>query len=235
MRRYLVTSAAGIVLLGASCRHAPPTVASDAAVVCPADTPYIVLDGLDTISISQSIVTDSTFTSHDRAVTQGALLRFAGRRGPSGAVENLTVRIWHDVVDSLNAPTQQADVEFGAAEVISRVASPTRGVQLQRDAVRHGTMPYMAQVPLFLELVQRRALHEAVDSVQVPTLWLFTGGETDDFQVLRRTGDSVVVRFSGLEYRLLRTRDGAIAGGVGRSLTDSAASEVQIVRPGCSR
>src|SRR5690606_6698262 len=104
---------------------------------CPSVTPYIVLDGLDTISISQSTITDSAFVSHDRAVAQGALLRFEGRRGSSGAVESLTVRIWHDVADSLDVPTQQADVKFGPAEVTSRVASATR-VQSQRDAVQPG-------------------------------------------------------------------------------------------------
>lgn len=235
MQRHPVLAVAALLLLAPSCRHARPPVASGAASACPPTTPYVLLDGVDTIGVSETMVTDSTFTSRDRAVAQRALLRFVGRRDPSGAVTRLTVRIWHDVADSLDAPTQQADVEFGAAEAVSRVASPARGVQLQRDAVRPGMLPYMANIPLFLELVQRRGSGAIEDSVPVPVLWLFTGGETDEFQVVRPTADSVVVRFPGIEYRLRRTSDGAIAGGIARSRTDGAASDVRIVRPGCTR
>jgi hypothetical protein len=226
-----------LLLLWASCRYEPPQPpARSVAPTCPSTTPYIVLSGPDTIAVSWVSVTDSTVESQDRAVSQGALLRFRGRRSLSGALEQMQVRIWHSIADSAGAPTQQALLDFRPTEVVAVVSAPGRGsteVQVQHDPVRPGTMPYMANSPLFLELLQRHASHALTDSVRVPVLWLFTGGATDDVVLLRPAADSVIVRLPAFEYRLGRTQDGTIAGATGRSLEDSTADQMQIVRPGC--
>ena len=234
--RYKIVGLAALSLTAITgCRRPSPQALSTRGPVtaCAATTPYVVLNGADTVGVSWNTVTDFTFDATVHAVSQGALLRFSGRRSPAGDVERMNVRIWHNIADSAAVPTQQATVEFRPGEVVSVVSAPARGSQTQRDPVPPGSLPYMANVPLLLELIQRRVPRGAAAPVQVPVLWLFTGGEMDRVQVSQPAPDSVVLRFELTEYRLRRSADGAIAGGTGRALQDSTADRTRIVRPGC--
>lgn len=231
---YRRTTLATALLAAVACRPQPaPWLASDAASGCDSRAPYVVLNGPDTVGVSWTTITDSTFESSVHAVSPRALLRFSGRRSPSGAVERLEIRTWHDIADTAGAPTQLASVAFGQGDAVAVVSAPGRGSQVQRDSVPPGSMPYMANVPLFLELMQRRMVPSPGDTVEIPVLWLFTGGEIDRVRMSRPTADSTVLRFELEEFRLRRSRDGAIAGALARPLADSTANQTRIVRPGC--
>jgi hypothetical protein len=194
---------------------------------------YAVLAGTDTVALSWNSISDSTFSADVTARSQGAILKIRGRLAPSGLVERVGISVWHAIADSGRPPTQTAEVVFRGRDVMATVAAPTRGVQIQHDTVPPGAMPYMGNMPVFLELVRRRAAHLSAESAAVPVLWLFSGGELDTVRVTRIAADSMVLRLSVQEYRLARPRAGYLSGGSIRSIGGTDPVAYSLVPVGC--
>jgi len=194
---------------------------------------YAVLDGTDTAMVTWHSVSDSAFSADVNARSQGALLKIGGRLAASGLVERLDISIWHAVADSGSPPTQWAQVVFSDRAALATVAARGRGAQVQHDTIPPGAMPYMNNVPIFLELVRRRAARLSADSAKVPVLWLFSGGELDTVAVTRAAADSVVLRLSVQESRLARPRAGYLGGGRIRPIGGTDSIPSQLVPLGC--
>lgn len=217
MRAILRVGLAVTTSVVAACSPGGHPPAVEALPSC-TEVSYAQLAGTDTIGVMTQSVDDTAFAADVYAQSQGALLKVRGRLAPSGLVEQVHVAVWHVAADSTRPPTQVADVEFRDREAVSVVAAPTRGVQVQQDSIPIGAMPYMANIPVFLELVRRRADRLGPGTAEVPVLWLFTGGELDTVRLLAPSPDTMVMRLSAAEYRLAGTHNGHLAGGVVRSL-----------------
>jgi hypothetical protein len=200
---------------------------------CAAVADFVELEGRDTITLSRVALTDSTFESTTHSVSQNALVRYTGRLSASGEPRSLHFEVWPRVADSAGPPAQIADVAIQGADVTARVASPTRGIQMQHDRLPSGGVLYMTGVPLFLEFVQRH-VHLAVGATTaVPLLWLFTGGAVDTVQVVRPAADSLTVKFADIEYDIALAADHSILGAVSRPKTSTAGAPSRLIRRDC--
>jgi hypothetical protein len=225
LQRLLIAASLAGTSLSAQATRAP--------VRCGSVADFVELHGRDTVAFSRLMLTDSTFDSRTLAVSLGALVRHTGRLGAAGDLTQLLLNVWPNAADSANAPAQIADVMVQGADVSARVVALSRGMQMQRDHLPPGGILYMTGVPLFLELLQRRAPVAIGTSTTVPALWLFTGGHVDTVQVSRPAADSVTIRIQQMEYALTLAPDHSILAAVSLPPLAYAGSGTRLVRRDC--
>ena len=200
---------------------------------CPTTAPYVLLSGTDTLSIERLDLTDSTFFSRVDAVAQNASLKFGGRVNANGLVDSMSVEIWQSSRVPTGPADQHATVVFSSSGAQALVAAPGRAPQLQHDATPPGTLPYMANAGLFLELITRRAMREPNDTDQVPILWLFTGGEIDSARVTVRGDRSLSIAISSVTYMMERTVNDRLLRAEVQMGSGEPATRARLVRQGC--
>jgi hypothetical protein len=219
--------ATGLQSAAAAAQSARPAVAA-----CADSAGFAVLGGADTVGTGWTRVAGAEFASAVYATRQGALVRFAGRRAPDGLVERLTVRTWHRAADSAGGPTQVAEVRFPRDSVVAVVRSEARGEQVQAFATPPGSMPYMANVPLFWDLLQRRLQAGAAGARRVPVYWLFTGEPADTGRVERPTPGVLVVGLPHMRFTARTAPSGALLGVEGAPVAPNGGDALRIVRIG---
>ena len=230
MHAWMVPTAALTVLaplLGAQ------TPAVQRASSCGAGIPYVELSAHDTVGVSVNRVTDSTFDSRVRAVAQGAYVHFSGMRDSDGAVRKLHIEIWRAIADSSGPPSQLANLSVQQHEIVSTVAASTRGVQVQRDSIVPGTMLFMDNEPIFLELLQRQVHPALNDSLRVRWLWLFTGGATEEVTVRRTAPDVIMIDSPQLQFLLRIAKDGSIASATSKPRAGRTGGPMTLTRSEC--
>lgn len=231
MREYLYIS---VFVLSAAWQPAAAQaqVGRPAAATCADSAAFVMLAGVDTVGTGWTRIAGPEFASDVNATQQGALLRFTGRRAPDGLVERLTVRIWHDAADSASVPTQVADVRFPGDSVVAVVRSAVGEEQVQAFATPPGSMPYMANVPMFWDLLQRRLQTGAAALREVPVYWLFTGEPADTGRVKREGPGVLVVGMPHMQYTVRAAPSGALLAVDGVPATPNSGDGVRIVRLG---
>lgn len=200
---------------------------------CPTTAPYVLLRGTDTLSVERLDLTDSTFFSRVDAIAQKATLKFGGRLDANGLVDSLSVEIWQSSRVATGPADQRATVVFSSSGAQALVEAPGRAPQVQHDATLPGTLPYMANAALFLELIARRALRVASETDQVPVLWLFTGGELDSARVTANGDRSSRIAIGDVTYLTNRTPDGRLLRANVTIGSGEAATHARLVRRGC--
>jgi hypothetical protein len=123
------------------------------------------------------------------------------------------VDMWQPGAAQSGVPTQRAVVQFTGGAAQATVMQGSRS-QVQIDAIEPGTLPFMNGSMLYLQLIAMRAASAARDSVRVPLLWLFSGGQLDTAYVFRRGRDSVTIRTGVGEYQFARDADGTLGSGI---------------------
>ena len=180
-----------------------------AAQSCGKGAWYVTVDGEDTLAIEHVSFIDSAFTDQVQLIDQGGRMRFQGRITPEGLVRDLNLDIWA-TGDSSRLPDQHATVSFAADAITAIVNDAEKGRQLQLDSVRSWTLPYMDNIVLFLELLDRRATYLRSDSVGLPVAWLFTAGRHDVASVVRRGRTSARIEFADFLADVRRNASGDI-------------------------
>ena len=102
--------------------------------------------------------------------------------------------------------------------------------QVQADAIEAGTVPFMSGSVLYLQLLAMRARAASRDTVRIPMLWLFSGGQIDTAYVSARGRDSVSIRTGGGTYLFAQDADGTLGGGRALAPAGKPASETRYLR-----
>lgn len=204
------------------------TPAALPAQECPRFIEYVTSFAADTISKDHAEFRGDTIVGSLLGMggpDQWALVRYRALIAPDGLFRGYATAIWPIAADSNKPPTQVSEVSFGPRAVIAVLSDSRRGSQIQTDSVVAGTMPFMDNAPLFIAALARRALALNADSVEIPMLWLFTGGHKETVTVVRRGADSLLMRTPRMKIRA------AISSG--RLLGSWRDDSVQVTRKGC--
>jgi hypothetical protein len=173
---------------------------------------YLRLFNRDTVSAEGvDIAADSV--QSQLQMLPGTVLRKHAVTLSSGVIPvKAYVDVWQAGAAHTGPPTQRAVVQFTGGVAQATVIQGSRS-QVQLDPVEPGTLPFMSGSMLYLQLIAMRATAAAQDSVRVPLLWLFSGGQVDTAFVTRRGRDSVSIRTGVGEYRFARDADGTLGSG----------------------
>lgn len=180
---------------------------------CTVAATYLTITDGDTVAVES--------VTHRGALTLGSilaaggpgirsLLRYEAEFAEPGLFRSLRLAVWPSAADSAGAPTQEVRVTFDSATVLARVFDARRGVQSQSYPVPRGVMPYMDNIPLFITALVNRATRLQADSVDIPTLWLFTRNHQEVATVLRRGRDSLTIRTPQMTFDVATDGDGLL-------------------------
>ncbi len=179
----------GTALLGLSGRAAGQQ--------CKRTATYVTAFVLDTISIDRQSYQADTISGAllgKGGPQQWSLIRYRAVMAPDGLVRTLALSVWPLAADSALPPRQTSELTFGPQTVVAVVTDARRGSQTQVDSVAPGTMPYMDNAPFFTASIVRRGIGFKADSVDIPMLWLFTRGTKEIVTIVRKGGDSLLLR-----------------------------------------
>jgi hypothetical protein len=153
---------------------------------------YLMTARGDTVA-AESVALDSTTIQSQLEILKAGVRRHHGVAfGPGIETRSAYVKVWPAGAVQTGPPTQQAVVKFTGTAAQTVVTQGTQS-QIQLDAVESGTLPFMSGSVLYLQLISMRAAAVARDTVRVPLVWLFSGGQLDTAYVSSRGRDSVSI------------------------------------------
>jgi hypothetical protein len=170
---------------------------------------YVSTHQADTLAIETLRSGGSRYDDFIRVVAQGAAVHLSSTLGSDGLVDSILVRIW-DSADSTNPPAQVAGMRTTSDVWTGHVVDKARGGESLRDSVPKGSLPYMPNYLLFLQVLMRRFHAIGRDSASIPLEWLFTTGRNDLAKVQEAGRDSVHVACGTLTYEILMDSGGLV-------------------------
>ena len=173
---------------------------------------YLATSNGDTVSAEGIDVGSSTVQSQLQLLKLGAVRRQGVAFGPGISATTAYVDVWQPGSVQSGPPNQHAVVTFAGNSAQAVVMQGSRS-QVQADAVEAGTLPFMNGSVLYLQLIAMRAAIAARDTVRVPLLWLFSGGQLDTAYVSPYGRDSISIRTGVGTYVFARDADGTLGGG----------------------
>ena len=121
LRRFLTLACVAVATTSAAAAQARPTCSSTAI--------YVDVSGTDTIGVSRVMLTNTSFESTTRAVSQEAFLRYRGHRTRDGNISDIHIEVWPPKADTAGPPGQIADLS---------VDGPRHAAECRQPHVAHG-------------------------------------------------------------------------------------------------